>query len=610
MPPLFGTLWTTSVQGKGRIIKAVAALIGVKITLPEDYDHFVDNRKPKFLSKFPNGMVPAWEGDDGYVPVRYGKCHRFLESAEDPHQGPDSTGGPNGPQEKSGPGWPKSDGQWTWWTDREARPVHGHPIQDDWLSIGKHICERLDSLHVEWTFINPLAYANEDEAKPFCPLVVCICVEPESLSYQAAVSAATAVKEILALAGFGTIEVAFVESAVSLDEDVKAYRPKLRTSTGSINLDDDEYGHHKHFSTTLGLSIAIFENPQTEGTGALYFRLGRDNDRTVLLAPAHVRSDTMCLDDSWQLREGERIISPGNTAYNHAVEAVTHRIGRLQSAVKYYSDRIGELGEPVEGGDPQLLENRERLSDIVKESTRGIRGMEKLLDKVTMKHATLEERTIGVVLHSTTSSEPYGFPNDWALIELDNDKIDWPSFYGNKMYIGSIPPAARTWGDELEYPMDGLLQATGIVSDDEMRNPQGVDAQGERCLLVAKNGSTTGVTFGRVNGLESFRRDPATKHVSIALAVLPYIHWHGDDRRGRASRRFSAPGDDGAVVLASDGRIVGILTGGMGLEKFGYMGMSYLAPYWWLDKQIKAKFPESSFYEVVESNIWWQFLRQ
>ncbi|KAF5329345.1 hypothetical protein D9619_009275 [Psilocybe cf. subviscida] len=525
---------------------------------------------------------------------------------------------------KSGPDWPEGQDQWTWWTKREVRPVHGHPIQHDWLPIGKHICERLDFLHVEWTSINPLAYANEDETKPFCPFIVCIGVEPESLSYQAAVDAATAVNEIPALSGFGAIEVAFVESAVALDEDV--FRPDLETSTGFSR--DDKYGHYKPFTTTLGLSIAPLERPQSESTGALYFRLGKDNNRTVILTPARVNSDIMRLDEGWQLRAGDRVIAPGNTAYNHAVEAVKHRIEKLQYDVKYKSEEILELGEPVEGEDPELQESRERLSAIVKESTRGIRGMEKLLDKVTMKHATPEERTIGVVLHSTTSSEPYGFPNDWALVELDNDKIDWPSFYGNKVYIGASSfhfkyytrptlfatgnssKPYRTWDDKFEYPLDGLLQATGIVSDDEMRNPKGVDDQGEQCLLVAKNGSTTGVTFGRVNGLESFRRDPAAKRVSISLAVLPYINRYGDDRDNRIYRRFSAPGDDGAVVLTSDGRIVGILTGGTGLEEFGYMGVSYLTPYWWLDKQIQAKFPESSLYEAVESKVWRELLRQ
>ena len=56
------------------------------------------------------------------------------------------------------------------------------------------------------------------------------------------------------------------------------------------------------------------------------------------------------------------------------------------------------------------------------------------------------------------------------------------------------------------YPEDDPLQAHGVVQDAEMRNPQHLDARGEKCLLVVKNGSAMGTTVGRVNSLESFTR--------------------------------------------------------------------------------------------------------
>ncbi|PPQ82289.1 hypothetical protein CVT25_008439 [Psilocybe cyanescens] len=61
-----GTLWTTDYQAKGKIIKAVAALAGVEITLPANYEHMVDNKKSEFLSKFPHGKIPAWESTNGF----------------------------------------------------------------------------------------------------------------------------------------------------------------------------------------------------------------------------------------------------------------------------------------------------------------------------------------------------------------------------------------------------------------------------------------------------------------------------------------------------------------------------------------------------------------
>ncbi|KAG6840011.1 hypothetical protein C0991_009643, partial [Blastosporella zonata] len=60
------TLWTTSYQSSGKIIRATAALAGVPVELPVGYEHYVDNKKPEYLSKFPHGKIPAFEQPDGF----------------------------------------------------------------------------------------------------------------------------------------------------------------------------------------------------------------------------------------------------------------------------------------------------------------------------------------------------------------------------------------------------------------------------------------------------------------------------------------------------------------------------------------------------------------
>ncbi|THH33381.1 hypothetical protein EUX98_g812 [Antrodiella citrinella] len=61
-----GTLWTTPVQHKGKRIRAAAAFAGLKLDEPAAYEHFVDNKKPEFLAKFPHGKIPAFESKDGF----------------------------------------------------------------------------------------------------------------------------------------------------------------------------------------------------------------------------------------------------------------------------------------------------------------------------------------------------------------------------------------------------------------------------------------------------------------------------------------------------------------------------------------------------------------
>ncbi|KAG5650010.1 hypothetical protein H0H81_001088, partial [Sphagnurus paluster] len=46
---------------------AAAAIAGVPLELPAQYEHYVDNNKPEFRAKFPHGKIPALETSDGFL---------------------------------------------------------------------------------------------------------------------------------------------------------------------------------------------------------------------------------------------------------------------------------------------------------------------------------------------------------------------------------------------------------------------------------------------------------------------------------------------------------------------------------------------------------------
>ena len=144
---------------------------------------------------------------------------------------------------------------------------------------------------------------------------------------------------------------------------------------------------------------------------------------------------------------------------------------------------------------------------------------------------------------------------------------------------------------DFKYPPGGLLQVRGVVLDDEIRKPQHLDANGEKCLIVVKHGKTTGSTLGRLNGIESFvRRYPehGIKKTSIEIAVYPYSNKDG---------AFSAPGDSGAIVVDGNGRVVGLrVTGAGAVEE---TDVTYLTPYWWIEEQMKKVLPKSFLYQIV-----------
>ncbi|ETW74722.1 hypothetical protein HETIRDRAFT_127172 [Heterobasidion irregulare TC 32-1] len=461
-----------------------------------------------------------------------------------------------------------------------------------WVSIGTRICDELESVGIMWTSVNPLAYANTGEPKPqgwvvyepkpFCPLITCVGVNPGSLLYEATVAAAAIVKNILTDAGFPDIEVAFIESAVT-----RFTGPKLLSSNPLIDSVPDL---RKPFNTALGLSTAPRKYPYYEGTAALYFRLSKDDDRVVTLTCAHVsRPPHVYHNTGMTHKEGsqrrEEIVALGTMGYDNGVKAMMATIGDCLHSIDAWNNVLRRLGDPVEGESENVTESRDEHLDLVTEATREIQRVKAIYSEAIENYTTLDQRTIGFVIHSEkieVSVEPYKFTKDWALIELYNDKIDWTTFKGNKLWVGgklSISEYRNTLFPQPQdrknysYLEDGLLQAYDIVREAKICSPQQPDVHGKNCLFVVKNGLTTGTTVGRVNGLESFRciyEDYGISNKSLGIAVLPYDKMHG---------KFSDAGDSG-LTNETD--------------------ITYLTLYWWVEEQVKAKFPGCSLYEVVQ----------
>ena len=58
----------------------MAAFAGLEIAAAS-YEHFVDNKKPEFLSKFPHGKIPAFKGADGFRVFEGAAIARYSESS-------------------------------------------------------------------------------------------------------------------------------------------------------------------------------------------------------------------------------------------------------------------------------------------------------------------------------------------------------------------------------------------------------------------------------------------------------------------------------------------------------------------------------------------------
>ena len=134
-----------------------------------------------------------------------------------------------------------------------------------------------------------------------------------------------------------------------------------------------------------------------------------------------------------------------------------------------------------------------------------------------------------------------------------------------------------------KFPGDRQLRINGCVTRELLANPDTFDANGEACVIVMKDGSTTDLTVGRYAGLEAYTRNEAGVE-STELAIYNYDIQSGS---------FAAKGDSGALVFDGQRKMVGILHSGVGGSWGNYV--TYATPAWWAIEQLKAQYPHADF---------------
>ncbi|EEB91928.1 hypothetical protein MPER_09640, partial [Moniliophthora perniciosa FA553] len=277
---------------------------------------------------------------------------------------------------KTGPAWPVAQGHWAQNLVRAARPLYDLQKSPIWLQTAWAIVGYLDSLNAPMllTMVDPLAYANAGEAALICDFVVVISVKPNSLAQGDAVAAAPGVVAILENAKFSEVQVAFVEGDYHRQAKFMPFDPNSELESTAIL--------RKPFTLTLGLSIASHGTPHYEGTGGVFIRLSSDeSDRRVFV---------------------------------------------LTMIPEYAED------EPTSRTD-----RRNELTTLIAAAKNNILAANELHDAVSKSYAFTNSRVFGYVFHSAKIEVgDDGYLYDWALIQLDNDKLEAGNFQGNKLYVG------------------------------------------------------------------------------------------------------------------------------------------------------------------------------
>jgi len=211
------------------------------------------------------------------------------------------------------------------------------------------------------------------------------------------------------------------------------------------------------------------------------------------------------------------VILLGDKAYSDHLKAIMARI----EAQKEIIDKIKQRIKSAEGRyDERANAELERAQGDLNAAENVGATIDNFYKDVKKNWATAPSRVVGHVAFSPpfrlgagTTEEEY--TQDSAIIKVDKKKIDRAEFKGNLLDLENKIPFEKfnkmmnpnpqnTF--RFKCPKDRLLQLRGTIPDEEMSHPRMLDQNGDPCIMVIKNGSATGVTIGRANGIKSCKR--------------------------------------------------------------------------------------------------------
>ena len=343
----------------------------------------------------------------------------------------------------------------------------------------------------------------------------------------------------------------------------KMYRPVL-TSDAAARV-------REPFSTALSLPICAEVTPFHEGTGRFFISDPHNPGKIYLVTARHVLfhpdESPNELYRAHNSGGGRRnVLLFGDDAIEKHIAAIEPKINGQDVIIEHLEGRL----EDTEQMDKENAEaERNQILPQLEEARKNVEALKKFLADNSRDWKKRENRVLGYVVLSPPISFNVGeevFTEDWAVIEINNSKVDSTNFVGNVDLGTDIPIDEFTdwmYPTSFKFLRNRLLKFHGTISNREMYKPdlRTLDHDHDPYIMVIKRGYATGLTVGRLNGIRSFTRyysKGLPSQMSKEVAVLP---------RNSKSGPFSANGDSGSAVIDGKGRLAGLLTGGAGVSE-------------------------------------------
>ncbi|KAF8208723.1 hypothetical protein K438DRAFT_1712445 [Mycena galopus ATCC 62051] len=501
--------------------------------------------------------------------------------------------------------FPKPVGRFAHIPVKSLRGVFDTPLNGVWHTVGPQIRNLIQSSKVNWSSVDPARFfthgpPGEEEKGRLGPVVIWIGVIPGSTASDTAHDVS---QEILALLLKNGVEDVVVEWREAVPQRLAG--PPLM---GHVDTDDATHYVRRFLTAHLGIPLATegMEDEDAEGTLTLWFHENKDkdgnpSDKIYGVSNCHIlRKDTTVEYESAGSTPSDHVRVCGIRRFQRGLDEIGKTTARHRMRANRYTLEAKEKKDPR---DERLIRAKRRDLEDEKEA---ITDLEALYDEVTKDSADIKlQRNIGLVQYAApiTVDVEGGtlYTSDWAAFLAAEAKVK-DKFEGNVVDLGSkcspedlaemFHPQAG--GPSMfRFPEERKLRIVGCVPKEDLANPTEFDSEGQRCLIVGKDGNTTDLTVGPYAGLESFIRN------EVGIASVELGIYNSGVKNAEA---FSAKGDSGSLVWHTtngQGRIVGQLHSGSNKGGSTSNHVTYCTPGWYLLDQIRKKFEYADFYRTT-----------
>ncbi|PWW71674.1 hypothetical protein C7212DRAFT_287856 [Tuber magnatum] len=446
---------------------------------------------------------------------------------------------------------------------RELRCLGDHPLAAVWDNgLARKLGTSLTSMGVKWSCLDALRIPNVGE--PSGPAIVWIGVEFGALSFEEGSKVAMKCYELTCSYGIRDYHVEIRESSIVRQAGNRFFNP--------VHFSDPTFAAIDPYTATLGIPIATRNRPWAEGTGGFYLCAGGSDRNIYLVTARHVVWRSEEDNNQEYIRENnsqprEEVIVLGTSGFNNKLADIDYAMKEQLSIISDAKEGM----QCVRGlDDPMSVREYKVAEKDLEEADNGLEELRALYQEIAIYWRAKENRVFGELFWAppiTLSTEPGQYTLDLAIIKIDIGILDSRNYCGNTINIGKkysrqefidkvyLHPTSTT---SFKFPRSRLIKLQDEVPESALINPPMLDANGDPCLVVFKNGATTGTTIGRANNVSSYSRNYFSGQYTESRE-WPVI------ATDKYSGPFSCMGDSGSCVADAYSRVGGIITGGSGV---------------------------------------------